>query len=125
MKNQNIMNEIEIYQSQENNIELQVNFNNDTLWLSQYQLAALFDTDRTSIIKHIENIYAINELDEDATCAKIAQVRKEGKREVKRDVLHYNLDAIISVGYRVNSVRGSQFRQWETQLFNRNNNLVA
>ena len=109
------MTEIEIYKSPENNIELQVNFNNDSVWLNQYQLAELFDTDRTSIVKHIQNIYAINELDEDATCAKIAQVRKEGKREVKRDVLHYNLDAIISVGYRVNSIRGTQFRQWATQ----------
>lgn len=109
------MSEIEIYKSPENNIELQVNFDNETVWLNQYQLAELFSTDRTSIVKHLQNIYAINELDESATCAKFAQVRKEGKRDVKRDVLHYNLDAIISVGYRVNSIRGTQFRQWATQ----------
>lgn len=109
------MSEIEIYKSPENNIELQVNFDNETVWLNQYQLAELFNTDRTSIVKHLQNIYAINELDESATCAKFAQVRKEGKRDVKRDVLHYNLDAIISVGYRVNSIRGTQFRQWATQ----------
>jgi prophage maintenance system killer protein len=109
------MNGIEIYKSPDNIIELQVNFNNDTVWLNQYQLSELFDTDRTSILKHLQNIYSTNELDESATCAKIAQVRKEGKREVKREVLHYNLDAIISVGYRVNSIRGTQFRQWATQ----------
>ncbi|MBE2219357.1 MAG: virulence RhuM family protein [Ignavibacteria bacterium] len=96
------MSEIEIYKSPENNIELQVNFDNETVWLNQYQLAELFNTDRTSIVKHLQNIYAINELDESATCAKFAQVQKEGKKLVTRIILFYNLDAIISVGYRVN-----------------------
>ena len=75
----------------------------------------MFNTDRISLLKHLKNIYEIGELDEKATCAKIAQVRQEGKRRVTRQILHYNLDAIISVGYRVNSKRGTQFRQWATK----------
>ena len=108
-------NQIEIYRSPDDQIELQVQFDKDTVWLNQHQLAELFTTDRTSILKHLKNIYKTEELDEKATCAKIAQVRQEGKREVKRQILHYNLDAIISVGYRVNSKRGTQFRQWATK----------
>lgn len=109
------MNQIEIYQTSDGQTALDVQFDGDTFWLNQYQLADLFQTDRTSILKHLQNIYSTKELYEEATCAKFAQVRKEGKREVKRDVLHYNLDAILSVGYRVNSKRGTQFRQWATQ----------
>jgi len=108
-------NEIEIYIAADDRTKIEVRFHGDTVWLNQYQLAELFKTDRTSILKHIKNIYATKELDEESTCAKIAQVRREGKRQVKREVLHYNLDAIISVGYRVNSKRGTQFRQWATQ----------
>jgi prophage maintenance system killer protein len=104
-------NHIEIYKSNKDNVEIQVQFEKETVWLNQYQLADLFDTDRTSVLKHIQNIYATNELDEVATCAKFAQVR----REVKRNVLYYNLDIIISVGYKVNSIKGTQFRQWATQ----------
>jgi death-on-curing family protein len=107
--------QIEIYKSPDNQIELQVRFDKDTVWLNQYQLAELFTTDRTSILKHIQNIYDTEELDEKVTCAKIAQVRQEGKRKVTRQVLHYNLDVIISIGYRVNSKRGTQFRQWATK----------
>lgn len=109
------MSDIILYNTDENQIQIEVKFDNETVWLNQAQLATLFETDRTSILKHIQNIYATKELDEDATCAKFAQVRKEGKREVKREVLHYNLDTIISVGYRVNSIRGTQFRQWATK----------
>src|SRR5215204_5763551 len=108
-------NEIEIYIAADDRTKIEVRFHGDTVWLNQYQLAELLKTDRTSILKHIKNIYATKELDEESTCAKIAQVRREGKRQVKREVLHYNLDAIISVGYRVNSKRGTQFRQWATQ----------
>ena len=104
-------NHIEIYKSNKDNVEIQVQFEKETVWLNQYQLADLFDTDRTSVLKHIQYIYATNELDEVATCAKFAQVRKEGNREVKRNVLYYNLDIIISVGYKVNSIKGTQFRQ--------------
>lgn len=109
------MNQIEIYQTSDGQTAVEVRFDGDTFWLNQYQLADLFQTDRTSILKHLKNIYSSKELYEEATCAKFAQVRKEGKREVKREVLHYNLDAILSVGYRVNSKRGTQFRQWATQ----------
>lgn len=109
------MKAIEIYKSKEGKTQIEVKFEDETVWLNQYQLAELFDTDRTSILKHIKNIYSTKELEEKTTCAKIAQVQKEGKREVKRVVLHYNLDAIISIGYRVNSKRGTQFRQWATQ----------
>lgn len=109
------MSEILLYQTKDNETALEVRFDGETVWLNQYQLADLFETDRTSILKHLKNIYAEGELNEDSTCAKIAQVRQEGKRLVTRNVLNYNLDAILSVGYRVNSKRGTQFRQWATQ----------
>lgn len=112
------MSSIEIYKSGDNQTEIQVQFDNDTVWLNQYQLAELFQTDRTSILKHLQNIYVTHELEEASTCAKFAQVRKEGKRSVKRELLNYNLDVIISVGYRVNSKRGVQFRKWATQQLN-------
>ena len=108
-------NQIEIYKSGDGSTEIAVKFDKETVWLNQYQLAELFDTDRTSVLKHLKNIYETKELNEKATCAKIAQVQQEGKRKVKRQILHYNLDAIISVGYRVNSKRGTQFRQWATK----------
>lgn len=109
------MSEIYLYQTTDNETAIEVRFDGETVWLNQYQLADLFDTDRTSILKHLKNIYAEGELDENSTCAKIAQVRQEGKRSVTRNLLNYNLDAILSVGYRVNSKRGTQFRQWATQ----------
>ncbi len=108
-------NKIEIYKSADGMTEVAVRFEAETVWLNQYQLAELFDTDRTSILKHLKNIYESGELDEQATCAKIAQVRQEGRRKVTRQIFHYDLDAIISVGYRVNSLRGTQFRQWATK----------
>ena len=73
-------------------------------------------TDRTSIAKHIQNIYQTDELEKEPTCAKIAQVRQEGKRKVKRSIVYYNLDMIISVGYKVNSIRGTKFRQWANKV---------
>ena len=109
------MNEIEIYKTQDGKAEVEVRFEGETVWLNQYQLAELFQADRTSILKHLKNIYLSRELDEASTCAKIAQVRKEGKRTIKRNLLTYNLDAIISVGYRVNSKQATRFRQWTTQ----------
>jgi len=86
--------------------------------LDQYQLEVLFDTDRTSINRHLRNIYSSNELNEKATCAKIAQVQQEGGREVKRNIKVYNLDAILSVGYRINSIKGTQFRIWANSILN-------
>jgi hypothetical protein len=101
-------NEIILYRPDEvaKHIEARIDEENETVWLNQYQSAELFQTDRTSIIKHLQNIYSSGELDEKATCSKIAQVKREGKRLVTRDVLHYNLDIILSVGYRVNSKQG-------------------
>lgn len=108
-------NQIEIFQDKELGITLDVKLDGETLWLDQYQLEILFDTDRTSVGRHLRNIYASNELDKEATSAKIAQVQQEGARQVSRDIEFYNLDAIISVGYRVNSTKATQFRIWATQ----------
>ncbi|MBJ7880700.1 virulence protein RhuM/Fic/DOC family protein [Gelidibacter salicanalis] len=109
MKEQN---QIEIYQDKETGITVDVKLDGETVWLDQYQLEALFDTDRTSIGRHLRNIYKSNELDKETTSAKIAQVQQEGDRDVKRNINVYNLDAILSVGYRVNSKKGTAFRIW-------------
>ena len=89
---------------------------NDTVWLTQAQMAELFETDRTSIVRHINNIYKTEELEREATCAKIAQVQMEGNRTVTRQIPFFNLDMIISVGYRVNAKRGVKFRQWANRI---------
>ena len=107
---------IVIYQTEDGQTQIDVRLENDTVWLSQAQMAELFQTDRTSIVRHINNIYKVEELDRDSTCAKIAQVQIEGKRTVKRDIPYFNLDMIISVGYRVNSKRGIKFRQWANRI---------
>lgn len=107
---------IVIYTTEDNQVSLDVRLDGDTMWLSQSQMSELFETDRTSILRHIKNIYKIGELDENATCAKIAQVRQEGRRMVTREIPIYNLDVIISVGYRVNSIRGTQFRIWANRI---------
>ena len=109
------MNEIEIYKSPDNQIELQVNLENETVWLSQKQMAQLFGKDTDTIGLHVKNIYAEHELEEPATTELFSVVQTEGKRKVTRKIKYFNLDAIISVGYRVNSKRGTQFRQWATQ----------
>lgn len=108
--------EIVIYQSGKDAPTIQVLLENGTLWLDQYQLSELFGTDRTSIVRHIRNIYKTSELDEKATCAKITQVQQEGERTVKRQIKIYNLDLIISVGYRVNSKQGTAFRIWANKI---------
>ena len=107
--------EIVLYQPNET-IQLEVHLKDETVWLSQQQMAELCATDRTSILRHIGNIYKTHELDESATCAKIAQVRQEGGRTIVRQIPFYNLDMIISVGYRVNSIRGTRFRQWANKV---------
>ena len=109
-------NQIEIYRSPDGNIELNVKLENDTVWLTQSQMAKLFGVDRTSVVRHIKNIYATQELDEVSTCAKNAQVRMEGKRMIARDIPYYNLDMVISVGYRVNSKNATSFRRWATAI---------
>ena len=108
--------EIIIYQTSDGQTELDVRLEGGSVWLSQVQLSALFNSDRTSIGRHIRNIYKSGELAEDATCAFFAQVQQEGKRTVKRTIPYYNLDIVISVGYRVNSKRATQFRIWANRV---------
>lgn len=112
----NLDNKIVIYQTEDGQTQIDVRMENETVWLTQAQMAELFQTDRTSIVRHINNIYKVEELERDATCAKIAQVQKEGERTVRRLVPYFNLDMIISVGYRVNSKRGVKFRQWANRV---------
>lgn len=112
MKEQN---QIEIYQSKDGTTQINVQFEQDTVWLTQAQMAELFGKDVRTINEHLKNIYASEELMSDSTIRKFRIVRQEGKRQVSRNLEHYNLDAIISVGYRVNSKRGTQFRIWATQ----------
>jgi hypothetical protein len=107
------MNDIVCYPGNE---QVQVKFDGETVWLTQGQIAELFGCDRSVATKHLQNIFECGELDEKATCANFALVQTEGQRTVTRTVTHYNLDAIISVGYRVNSKRGVQFRQWATKV---------
>ena len=109
-------NKFVIYQTEDGQTQIDVRLENETVWLTQAQMAELFQTDRTSIVRHINNIYKVEELDRDSTCAKIAQVQIEGKRTVKRNIPYFNLDMIISVGYRVNSKRGVKFRQWANRI---------
>ena len=109
-------NKIIIYQTEDGQTQIDVRLENETVWLTQAQMAELFQTDRTSIVRHINNIYKVEELDRESTCAKIAQVQIEGKRNVKRNIPYFNLDMIISVGYRVNSKRGVKFRQWANKV---------
>lgn len=107
--------QIEIYQTDDGQTQIDVRFEQDTIWLSQTQMAELFDKDSDTIGLHLKNIYESGELDQPATTEESSVVRQEGKREVKRKIRFYNLDAIISVGYRVNSIKGTQFRIWATQ----------
>lgn len=109
-------NKFVIYQTEDGQTQIDVRLENETVWLTQAQMAELFQTDRTTIVRHINNIYKVEELDRDSTCAKIAQVQIEGKRTVKRNIPFFNLDMIISVGYRVNSKRGVKFRQWANSV---------
>lgn len=107
--------EIILYQPN-NSIRLEVRMQEETVWLTQAQMAALFSVDRTVIVKHIGNIFKSQELEEFSTCAKIAQLQQEGNRKVLREVKYYNLDMIISVGFRVNSINATRFRQWANSV---------
>ncbi len=108
-------NELLIYQGKNWEIILKEDSKNETIWANQKQIAEIFGVDRTVITKHLRNIYKEEELEKKWTCAKIAQVQKEGNREIKREIEYYNLDAIISVWYRVNSKKATQFRIWATK----------
>lgn len=107
-------NTIVIYTSLDNKTEVTVKMQDDTVWLTLNQMAELFDKDSQTISDHLKNIYSEEELVHGATTRKFRVVRTEGRREVSRKIEHYDLDAIISVGYRVNSKRGTAFRIWAT-----------
>ena len=106
---------VEIYKAVKGEVVFNVDAENETIWATQEQIAQLFDVDRTVIVRHLRNIYKDGELDEGATCAKNAQAQMEGGRMVTRTRPLYNLDAIISVGYRVNSKKATNFRIWATK----------
>ena len=108
--------QIEIYQIEEGKTEIAVRLDNDTVWLSQKQMSELFDKDSDTIGLHIRNIFKSGELEESSTTEESSVVQKEGTRQVRRKVKQYNLDMIISVGYRVNSKRGIQFRIWSSKI---------
>jgi len=103
-----------LYQTEDGRTRIQCRFENDTLWLTQAQIAELFQTTSQNITTHLKAIFAEGELEEEATCKDYLQVRQEGPREVSRNLRHYRLEAILALGYRVRSQRGTQFRQWAT-----------
>lgn len=107
--------EIIIYQSEDGLTHIDVKLEDETIWLTQQQMAELFQTSRTNVVEHIGNIYSEGELDQNSTCREFRQVRKEGKREVARQIPHYNLDMIISLGYRIKSFVATRFRIWATE----------
>ena len=107
--------EVALYEAPDGKVRLNVRLEQETVWLSIRQMADLFERDRSVVSRHVRNTYQEGELEREATCAKIAQVRREGDRKVTRETEHFNLDVIISVGYRVKSLRGIQFRQWATR----------
>lgn len=108
-------NQIIIYQGENGETHIEVKFTGDTVWLSQQQMAELYQTTRPNIVQHIRNIYEDGELAEKATCKNFLQVRKEGTRQVSREIPFYNLDMIISLGYRIRSVIATHFRRWATE----------
>jgi hypothetical protein len=107
--------EIILYPRADGAPSVEVRLDGDTVWLTQQQLADLLQTSRTNVVEHIRNIYSEGELAEEATCRDFRQVRMEGQREVARSIPHYNLDMIISLGYRVRSGIATQFRIWATE----------
>ena len=107
--------DIIIYQTDDGLTKIDVKVQNETVWLSQQQMAELFSTSRTNVIEHINNIYLEEELDKNSTCQNFRQVRKEGNRNVSREIPFYNLDMIISLGYRIKSKVATNFRKWATE----------
>ena len=107
--------EVVVYDAPEGEVQLNVRFDQDTVWLTQRQMAEAFATSNENVIMHLRNVFAQNELYDRATTKDLLVARKEGERQVRRSLRHYNLDAIISVGYRVNSKRAVRFRQWATR----------
>ena len=107
--------EVLVFEAPDGGVRVEVKLDRETVWLTQQQMADLFGRERSVVTKHIRNTFQEGELDPAATCAKFAQVRTEGARTVSREVDHFNLDVVISVGYRVKSLRGTQFRLWATR----------
>ncbi|MBQ8120305.1 MAG: virulence RhuM family protein [Ruminococcus sp.] len=114
-KVENAQGEVIIYQTDEGDTKIDVRFVDESVWLTQQQMAELFQSSRTNIVEHICHIYEEGELDEISTCRKFRQVRLEGSRMVERELPHYNLDMIISLGYRVRSKIATNFRKWATE----------
>ena len=108
--------ELVIFKAQDGNIKLDVNIDKDTVWLSLEQMSELFERDKSTISRHIKNVFKEGELSENSTVAKFATVQNEGNRNVERMIENYNLDVIISVGYRVKSQRGVEFRKWANSV---------
>ena len=108
--------EVIIYQTEDGLSKIEVSLNNETVWLSIDQMAELFKRDKSTISRHINNVFREGELKREATVANFATVQLEGDRTVKRNIEYYNLDVIISVGYRVKSIRGTQFRIWANSV---------
>lgn len=108
-------NKIIIYTSSDGQTKIDVRLEDETLWLTQQQIAELYQTSRTNVVEHIKHIYEEQELDENSTCRNFRQVRIEGSRQVEREIPFYNLDMIISLGYRIKSRIATHFRQWATQ----------
>ena len=109
-------NNILFYNDKEGNVRVEVIVQDENVWLNTVAIAKLFNVDRSVITKHINNIYLEEELFEKVTCAKIAQVQQEGKRNVTRQISYYNLDMIISIGFRVNSKKAIKFRTWANKI---------
>ncbi|MEC0227356.1 virulence RhuM family protein [Paenibacillus alba] len=107
-----------IYQTEDGNTKIDVKLENGTVWMTQKAIAELYQTTSQNITLHIKNVYNENELHQDSTCKEYLQVQVEGSREIKRSIKHYNLEMIISIGYRVRSHRGTQFRRWATERLN-------
>ena len=112
------MSEIILYTTEDGITKINVQLENETVWLTQKQLVELYQTAKSTVSEHIKNIYTDEELTPDATVRKIRTVQNEGNREVSREVLYYNLAVIISAGYCVKSLRGTQFRIWATKRLN-------
>lgn len=108
--------QIILYQTQDGESKIEVTLANETVWLSADQMAELFQRNKSTISRHIKSVFEEGELSQESTVAFFATVQKEGKRNVEREIVYYNLDMIISVGYRVNSIRGVQFRMWATSV---------
>ena len=110
-----------MYQTVDGKTAIEVMLSNDTVWLTIDKMAELFQRNKSTISRHIKNILECGELTAESTVAFLATVQKEGKRNVEREIVYYNLDMIISVGYRVNSIRGVQFRMWATSVLREEN----